>query len=97
MSKEYLIAVEEFCSIHGVEISFVSSLEQSGMLEITTIKEIGYIDAAQLRQLERLIRFYNDMDINLEGIETVNHLLDKITQLQVENTELKNRLLLYEI
>lgn len=96
MQEKYLIAVEEFCSIHGIEISLISSLEQSGMIQITTIKEAGFIDAGQLCQLEKIIRFYNELDINIEGIETINHLLDKITRLQDEIRILKNRLLLYE-
>ena len=96
MQENYLIAVEEFCSIHGIEISLISSLQQSGMIQITTIKEAGFIDAGQLSQLEKIIRFYNELDINIEGIETINHLLDKITRLQDEIRILKNRLLLYE-
>jgi hypothetical protein len=96
MQTEYLIAVEEFCRNHGIEISFISSLQQSGMVEITTVKETRFIDADQLQHLEKIIRFYNDLDINLEGIETINHLLQKITSLQDEIITLKNRLRLYE-
>jgi len=36
------------------------------------------------------------MDINLEGIETVTHLLQRINLLQNEIIVLKNRLRLYE-
>jgi len=75
MQSEYLIAVEEFCSIHNVDISFIRSLKQTGLIEVTTIKEAGFINAAQLQQLEKFIRFYYELDINLEGIETITHLL----------------------
>ncbi len=96
MQTKYLIAIEEFCNKNGIEISFISSLQQSGMVEITTIKETGFIDANQLQQLEKIIRFYNELGINLEGIETINHLLQKINTLQDEIIKLKNRLRLYE-
>jgi len=66
------------------------------MLQIVTIKETRYINRKQLQQLEKIILFYNDLDINLEGIEAVNHLLDKINRLQDQIRHLKNRLLLYE-
>jgi PleD family two-component response regulator len=36
------------------------------------------------------------MDINVEGIEAVSHLLERIQRLQDELTGLKNRLRLYE-
>jgi chaperone modulatory protein CbpM len=96
MQTENLIALNEFCLSHNIEISFISSLQQNGLIEITTIKETGFIDAGQLQQLEKYIRFYYDLDINLEGIETIAHLLQRINSLQDEIIALKNRLRLYE-
>jgi hypothetical protein len=97
MQTEYLIAVDEFCANHNIEISFISSLQQTGLIEITTIKETGFIDAGQLQQLEKFIRLYYELDINLEGIETITYLLQRIKSLQDEIITLKNRLRLYEI
>jgi len=97
MQTEYLIAVDEFCANHNIEISFISSLQQTGLIEITTIKETGFIDAGQLQQLEKFIRLYYELDINLEGIETITHLLQRIKSLQDEIITLKNRIRLYEI
>ena len=48
MQPESLIAIEEFCTNHGIEISFISSLQQNGLIKITTIKESGFIDAEEL-------------------------------------------------
>ena len=96
MQTEYLIAVDEFCANHNIEISFISSLQQTGLIEITTIKETGFIDAGQLQQLEKFIRFYYELDINLEGIETITHLLQRINSMQDEIIALRNRLRLYE-
>ncbi|MGD0581447.1 MAG: chaperone modulator CbpM [Bacteroidales bacterium] len=96
MQTEYLIAVNEFCTHHNIEASFISSLQQNGLIEISTIRETGYIDPAQLKQLEKFIRFYYEFEINLEGIETINHLLLRINDLQDEITALKNKLRLYE-
>jgi chaperone modulatory protein CbpM len=96
MQTEYLIAVDEFCANHNIEISFISSLQQTGLIEITTIKETGFIDAGQLQQLEKFIRLYYELDINLEGIETITHLLQRIKALQDEIIALRNRLRLYE-
>lgn len=96
MQTEYLIALDEFCANHNIEISFISSLQRTGLVEITNIKETGFIDAGQLQQLEKYIRLYYDLDINLEGIETISHLLQRINYLQDEIISLKNRLRLYE-
>ena len=97
MQTEYLVAVDEFCAGHNIEISFISSLQQNGLIEITTIGETGFIDADQLPQLEKFVRFYYELDINFEGIETISHMLDRIRSMQEEIVALRNRLRLYEL
>lgn len=97
MQTEYLIAVDEFCAIHNIERSFITSLKQTGLIDIRTIKNTGFIDASQLDRLERFVRFYYELEINVEGIETITHLLQRISYMQEEITDLKNRLRLYEV
>jgi hypothetical protein len=96
METEYLIAIDEFCASHNIEISFISSLQQSGLIEITTIKESDFIVADQLQLLEKFVRLYYELDINLEGIETINYLLQRIDSMQDEIKTLRNRLRIYE-
>lgn len=96
MQTDYLIPIDEFCVIHNIEISFISSLQQNGLIEITTIKETGYIDKNQLKQIEKFIRLYYDLDINIEGIETITHLLQRVNAMQDEILTLRNRLRFYE-
>jgi hypothetical protein len=96
MNKVNLIHTNEFCAKHNIEISFINSLQEAGLIEITTFKETEYIHESQLHELEKIIRLYYELDINLEGIETVIHLLRQINDMQDEITLLKNRLRLYE-
>jgi len=96
MKTKYLIAIDEICANHNIEVSFISSLQQIGLIEITTIENSGFIAADQLLELEKYVRFYYELDINLEGIETVTHLLQRINNLQHEIGTLTNRLQLYE-
>ena len=91
-----LIAVSEFCINHNIEISFVISLQQTGLIEITTINDTTFIEVNQLQKLEKFIRLFFELDINLEGIETITHLLQRINTMQDEIITLKNRLYLYE-
>ena len=95
MQTQNLVSINEFCVNHNIEISFISSLQQTGLIEITTIKEAEFIDANQLQQLEKIVRLYYEFDINLEGIETITHLLKRINSLQDEIKVLKNNLRLY--
>ena len=92
MPTKNLIALDAVCTNHNIEISFISSLQQTGLIEITTIEETKFIDTDQLHQLEKLIRLYYELDINLEGIEVILHLLQRINSLQDEIVTLNNRL-----
>ena len=96
MKTEYLVAVDDFCANHNIEVSFISSLQQSGLIEITTKQEKIYLGATQLQQVEKYIRFYYEFDINLEGIETITHLLQRLNSQQEEIISLRNRLRFYE-
>jgi len=96
MQHQNLISIDVFCANHNIEISFINSLQQTGLIKITTIKKTGFIDADQLLQLEKFIRFYYELDINLEGIETITHLLNRIYSMHNEIIALKNRIRFYE-
>lgn len=96
MHIENLISENEFCAKYNIEISFIRSIQEIGLIEITTIEETGYIREDQLQELERIVRFYFELDINLEGIETIINLLHRINDMQDEITSLKNRLRFYE-
>ncbi len=96
METEYLIAVAEFCASHKIEISFIISLQRNGLIVIKTIHDAAFIDVEQLPQLEKFVRFYYELDINLEGIETITHLLNRINTLHDEIADLRNKLRFYE-
>ena len=91
-----LISAREFCASHNIEVSFIHSLEETGLIEIKTIEEIGFIPVSQLQQLEKIVHLYNELGINIEGIDTITHLLHRIIDLQDTVTGLKNRLRLFE-
>lgn len=92
-----LISLNEFCFIHNIKISFISLLEQNRLIEIITQNETAYIDINDLHQLEKIVWFYFDLNINLEGIETITHLLQRINTMHDEIIALKNTLRLHEL
>ena len=93
---ENMISIIDFCNSHHVEVAFVSDLREAGLIEVTTIESSVYIPFYELNKLEKLIRFRYDLDINIEGIETITHLLNRLEAMQQELSTLKNRLRLYE-
>jgi hypothetical protein len=93
---ENLISITEFCIHQNIEISFVSSLHEYGLIQIETVEQSPYISVNDLNRLEKMVRLHYDLDINLEGIETITNLLDRMDDMHREIVALKNRLRLYE-
>ena len=96
MQKENLISASEFCSSHNLELSFIYSLQQYGLIEITTVGEVNYIPAGDLPQAERVARLHSELGINLEGIDAIRHLLQRVEDMQDEISRLRNKLRIYE-
>lgn len=96
MENNELVPVYHFCVTHEIELSFIDSLQQYGLVEITTLENTTYLRESQLNEVERFIRLHYDLHINLEGIEAIGHLLHKLQETRLQNTRLQNRLKLYE-
>jgi hypothetical protein len=96
MQTDEMIRATEFCIHHNIELSFIYSLEGSGLIEIVNVEEEIFVPLDQLNHLEKMVRLYHDMDINIEGIETINYLLDRINAMQHQIIGLRNRLHIYE-
>lgn len=96
MQNNELILAEEFCTRYHIQLSFINDLSQYGLIEITSVEETSYIPQSELQKLEQIVRLHYDLDINLEGIEAISHLLDRVKGLQSELTSLKNKLSFYE-
>lgn len=96
MEREEMILAKDFCLHHNMELSFIDELNNSGLLEITRLDESIYISASQLKQLELIRCLKQDMDINVEGIETITYLLGRIQELKQQIVALNNRLAFYE-
>lgn len=90
------ISIIEFCNCHQLEHSFINSLTEHGLIHTVIIEEDEYIEQEQLGHLERILRLHNELEINLEGIDAINHLLERVSRLQDEVRFLQNRLSRYE-
>ena len=95
MTQDFIIA-DEFCASHRLEISFIHSLKDHGMIETVFVDQSLCIHTEELPRLEQIVRLHRDLDINLEGIEVINDLLQRIDEMQNEIAQLKKRLDFFE-
>jgi hypothetical protein len=96
MEQADMIVLDEFCASHQVEISFVRSLEEYGLVQTIIVDETLCVPGNELSKLEQIVRLHQELNINSEGIDVIINLLQRIENLQKENNELRNKLNLYE-
>ena len=96
MATEHLIAANDFCVYHEVEYTFIDSLQNAGLVEVTIVDNNMFIPDHELPKLERMIRLHQELDINVPGIEAISHLLQRLDDLQKRAIMLKNQLKMYE-
>ncbi|MDQ6842914.1 MAG: chaperone modulator CbpM [Bacteroidota bacterium] len=92
MEQEELIPAEDFCIHHNIEYSFISSLHDSGLIQVMSVESSYFIPVDEMHKLEKFVRLHYDLDINIEGIETINYLLEKMEEMQREIMSLKNKM-----
>jgi chaperone modulatory protein CbpM len=96
MSDEEIIPLETFCSFYQVERNFVETLESHGLITFSYRENQRFILRDDVAELEKYSRMYYELNINVPGIDALNHLLEKIKQLQQEAERLRARLRIYE-
>lgn len=96
MSLENFIPVNTLCTHYKVELSFFDNLNAIGLIEIQTVEEMQYVHRDSIYDIEKMIRMHQDLDVNIEGIDVVLNLLQKIDALKKEIHAVRNRLRLYE-
>ncbi|MFA6885761.1 MAG: chaperone modulator CbpM [Fermentimonas sp.] len=94
--KEKRLLYSECLRIYEVEESFIESLHEVGLIRVIYHDEERFIEYDELSDLEQFIRWYYDMDINVEGIDALCNLLEKVKYLQSEINQLRSELQFYK-
>ncbi|QLE00690.1 MerR family transcriptional regulator [Galbibacter sp. BG1] len=96
MTTRYSISIQEFCKNYHVDELFVTHFKEAQIVQIISENQQDYITEENLPKLEKMVRLHQDLGINLEGLEAIAHLLERIEEMNTEMQSLKNKLRLYE-
>lgn len=88
MEKE-LIIITEYYSHSKIDPQFIILLEEEGLIYTEWVDGKQYISVSQIRDIERYARWYYDLSINVEGIDTIQRLLKKMELMQNELRQLR--------
>ncbi len=96
MANENYILVRQYCERTHISDAFINALNEYGLIHYKQIKTEIYILDEEIPEIERFDRLYNDLGINLEGIDALNHVLRRLRKMERERDTLKKRLRIYE-
>ena len=96
MDNHQYISITEFCNCHHIEVSFISELSEYGLLNLVVIDNNEFLEKEQIAEVEKLMRLHYDLEINIAGIDAINNLLSRVSQLQNEIRLLENKIRRYE-
>ena len=96
MMSEKKITYTECLQIYQVEETFLDELQSSGLIEIVIEEEDRYIEYNYLEEIEQFVRWHYELEINMEGIEALHHMLQQVRNLQSDVEQLKGELKFYK-
>lgn len=90
------ILYSECIRIYEVKESFIESLNELGLIKVEDSEDDKFIEYENIDTLEQFVRWHNEMDINVEGIEALHYMLERVRNLQIEIEQLQNELRFYK-
>ncbi|WP_028891854.1 chaperone modulator CbpM [Tenacibaculum sp. 47A_GOM-205m] len=96
MSDKELISVQKVIIHHNLDEHFIESIESFQLIEFVVKGSDRYLYTEQLPTLEKIIRLYYDLEVNMEGIDVINNMLDRMDHMHKTIQQLENKLKLYE-
>ena len=96
METNNLILIEQLCTYHNIEFSFINELQEFGLIDVIIIDNNKYLANEQIKDVEKMMRLHFELAINMEGIDAISNLLQQIDNLQQELNSTKNKRRLYE-
>jgi hypothetical protein len=96
MKDKVLVSVNEIMIHHQLDEAFINKVENYQLVSFVIKNSQKFIIADEMPRMEKIIRLHYDLDINMEGIEVIKNMLDRMEALQDEVRKLQNRLNIYE-
>lgn len=87
--KKEVISVKAYCSFRRVDTAFIDMLEESGLIQLVSMRRQRCIPHEALDTVERLVNWHYELEVNPEGLEVADTLYQKIIALQAEIDQLR--------
>ncbi|MGP6603877.1 chaperone modulator CbpM [Ornithobacterium rhinotracheale] len=90
------IKISDYCKNTQIERTFISELQDEGILVLQQVDNEDCIEEDMLEELEKYSRWHYDLGVNLAGIDAMRHMLQRMQQMEREIQSLKNSLRFFD-
>lgn len=84
------ISREELVRLYDIEVTFLQDLRSYGLLQSVWEQEREFFLYDELPMLEKFIRWHYDLEVNVPGLQVIQHLLGLMEELRTQNLRLQN-------
>lgn len=92
MEKPDFIAIVDLSVVYEVKLDFFNAIIEHDLLQVYEIEGAIHIDAVDIGRLEQIMRLINELKINVEGVDVILNLLERIQFLEEELTNRSDKL-----
>ena len=96
MENREFIPVAELCRVYEIDLVFIESLSEYELVEVIIQENVQLVPISNVSKLEQIIRIHRDLHVNIEGVDVILNLLNKVDKLENELYAVRDRLSLYE-
>lgn len=96
MINSNYILITQYSEYSNIENSFLENLFEYGLIRFEQEDNAIYINEEDIPEIERLYRLHQDLGINFEGLDAINHMLRKLEKMEKTINLLRKKIDLYE-
>lgn len=96
MEKENYILLQDFCEVTKAKPEFLMQLFEHDLIQHITYNNTPAIHQKELPTIERMLRLHYDLNVNIEGLQIITHMREKMMLLQEEILLMKRKLKRFE-
>ena len=96
MINSNYILITQYSQYSNIENSFLENLFEYGLIRFEQEDNAIYMNEEDIPEIERLYRLHQDLGINFEGLDAINHMLRKLEKMEKTINLLRKKIDLYE-
>ncbi len=96
MIQRNYILITQYCEYSNIKPSFLENLFEYGLVRFEKEENAIYINEEDIPEIERLYRLHQDLGINFEGLDAINHMLRRMEKMERTINLLQKKINLYE-